>query len=40
MNYIESKKFIYQNYQQIAKKYNNLRLFEKLIKNKIIYKKI
>ena len=36
----KSKEFIYQNYQQVVKEYNNLRLFEKLIKNKIIYKKI
>ena len=31
----KSKEFIYQNYQQVVKEYNNLRLFEKLIKNKI-----
>jgi hypothetical protein len=36
----KSSEFIYQSYQQIAKEYNKLREFEKLIKKKIIYKKI
>ena len=36
----KSSEFIYQSYQQIVKEYNKLKIFEKLIKNKIIYKKI
>jgi hypothetical protein len=36
----KSKGFVYKDYNEIVKEYDNLKIFEKLIKKKISYKKI